>query len=123
MVAGRPSHTGFAAYNNGAKMIKDLTIDQKILADFMSEISERCYSAGWMTNLEYVLWDTLTSGPRKYGHDTISQSDIVELRKYSEKADSWIFFDDDIDEIGLSISEWTSKFKIAVENNTTILNR
>ena len=82
-------------------MIKDLTIDQKILADFMSEISERCYSAGWMTNLEYVLWDTLTTGPRKYGHDTISQSDIVELRKYSEKADSWIFFDDDIDEIGV----------------------
>ena len=103
-------------------MITDLTTDQKVLAEFMSEISERCYYAGWMTNLEYVLWDTLISGPRKYGQDTINQSDIIKLKKYSDNAASWIYFDDKVEEIGLSISEWTIKFKTTIENNPEVLN-
>ncbi len=58
-----------------------LTSEQKKLADFMSEISERCYSAGWLKNLEYVLWDTLNNGTRKFGQDKISHDDIDELKQ------------------------------------------
>jgi len=104
-------------------MIKDLTTDQKILADLMSEISERCYSADWMADLEYVLWDAVTSGPRKYGHDTISQSDISALKKCSDKANSWIFFDDDTEETGLSISDWIQKFKATIAVDPKVLHR
>ena len=104
-------------------MIEDLTTDQKILANFMSDISERCYSAGWIANLEYVLWDTLTSGPRRYGQDSITQNDITELKTYSDNAKSWIFFDDNIDQLGLSISEWTMKFKSTIATNPEVLNQ
>jgi hypothetical protein len=103
-------------------MINDLTAEQKTLADLMSKISEHCYSAGWMGNLEYVLWDALTSGPRKYGHGIINQSDISELKKISEKANSWIYFDDETEETGLSLSEWTQKFKNTIAVNPEVLS-
>jgi hypothetical protein len=76
-------------------MIKDLTSQQHLLADFMSDISERCYYAGWMRNLEYVLWDALLHGQRKYGHGTISQEEIEALKDLSKAANAWIIFDDE----------------------------
>jgi hypothetical protein len=33
---------------------------QRQLADYMSDLSEEAYSAGWMNGLEYALWDALT---------------------------------------------------------------
>ncbi|WP_165499728.1 hypothetical protein [Pedobacter frigidisoli] len=47
----------------------------------MREISEYCYSAGWMLNLEYALWDALLNGKRKYGQSIISEIDIEILIK------------------------------------------
>ena len=74
-------------------MQENLNSDQLALAKLMSDISERCNYAGWMSNLEYVLWDALMNGERKYGHDNISTQDIESLKQYSNKAKSWIFFD------------------------------
>ena len=102
-------------------MRQDLTIEQNLLADYMSEISERCYTAGWMTNLEYVLWDSFSSGPRKYGQDFITQQDINLLKKLTEAANSWIFFDDLLDEIALDLKDWEAKFINDKQNNTQIL--
>ena len=53
-----------------------LTSEQQKLANYMSEVSERCYSAAWIENLEYVLWDALFSKQRKYGHDFIMTSPL-----------------------------------------------
>ena len=104
-------------------MLKDLAADQKILANFMSEISERCFSAGWMKDLEYVLWDALTTGPRKYGQDAISQNDITKLKSYCINADGWIIFDDNLEETGLSINEWSHRFNIAVKNDPGVIGK
>ena len=102
-------------------MRQDLTTEQDILADYMSEISERCYSAGWMTNLEYVLWDTLSSGPRKYGQDFITLQDIDLLKKMTVTTNSWIIFDDLLDEIAFDLKDWEDKFVNDKKNNTQIL--
>lgn len=53
----------------------ELTQQEKQLATLMSEISKKCYSAGWMQDTEYVLWDGITSGPRDFGHDHITQEE------------------------------------------------
>jgi hypothetical protein len=75
-------------------MLSDLTIDQKRLADLMSEISEKCWTAGWATNLEYVLWDALMNGERQYGRNIISQQEIQALETLSKACNCWIYFDD-----------------------------
>ena len=98
-------------------MRKDLTTEQNLLAEYMSEISERCYGAAWMANLEYVLWDALSSGPRKYGQDFITQQDIDLLKKMAEISNCWIIFDDHLDEISFDLKDWEDKFVKAKKND------
>lgn len=84
-------------------MRKDLTNQQLLLADYMSNISERCYYAGWMQGLEYVLWDAVLYGQREYGQDTISPKDVEILRDLSETARAWIIFDDTTEETAVDL--------------------
>lgn len=91
-------------------MIKELTEDEQQLANLMSEISERCYAAGWMSGLEFVLWDALTTGPRSYGHDKITTEQIEHLRKLSNRTGTWIVYDDNKEEIAVPLQEWKMRF-------------
>ena len=61
----------------------------------MSKISEEAYYAGWMEDIEYVLWYALLKGPANYGHKFIDEQAILRLKQLSEEANSWIIFDDD----------------------------
>lgn len=98
-----------------------LTKEQYELADCMRQISERCYSASWMKYLEYVLWDAVCSGPRKYGQDFITSIDILELLKLSNNCNSWIIFDEMLEEIALSLIDWKEKFSHQKSINSNIL--
>ena len=84
------------------RMLIGLRIKQRQLAEFMSDLSERCYSASWLENLEYILWDTLLNGQRKFGHDNITQQDIVHLNQLSQDSNCWIYFDDKTEETATS---------------------
>lgn len=104
-------------------MINDLTQDERQLAEFMSELSERCYSAEWMQDLEYVLWDAVVSGPRDYGHGTITIEDINKLIQISDKIKSWILFDDELEEISVLLDKWKIKFAVDISQNPDRLHR
>lgn len=98
-------------------MINNLTGQQLLLADYMSDISERCYYAGWMQGLEYVLWDAVLHGERKYGHDTISQKDIEILKELSNATNAWVIFDDETEETVIDLNAWEQKFTHDIEQN------
>ena len=102
-------------------MESDLTEKELRLAAFMSEISENCYSAGWMQNLEYALWNAVINGERKYGQSYITEADISTLIKLSTDANAWIIFDNEKEETALSLKEWTKKFKNDLEKNKEII--
>jgi hypothetical protein len=60
-------------------MLRDLTPAQLELAEYMSDLSEEAYCAGWMRDLEYALWDAAYGGdaitvactsPRNIGPDS-----------------------------------------------------
>jgi hypothetical protein len=91
-------------------MIKDLTEDERRLAGFMSEISEKCYSAGWMVDTEYVLWEAIISGPREFGHGKITKEEIEELNKLLNKTKTWIVFDDMKEEMAIPLDKWRTRF-------------
>ena len=57
-------------------MLKDLNTVEKELAEYMSQISEEAYSAGWFSDLEYILWNAVTGGKREFGRYFISDNDI-----------------------------------------------
>jgi hypothetical protein len=102
-------------------MESDLTEKELRLAAFMSEISENCYSARWMQNLEYALWNAVINGERKYGQSYITEADISTLIKLSTDANAWIIFDNEKEETALSLKEWTEKFKNDLEQNKEII--
>jgi hypothetical protein len=102
-------------------MKQDLSNQQQLLADFMSDVSERCYSAGWILNLEYVLWNAIATGERKYGHDTITKENIEILRNYSNAANSWIIFHSEIEETAISLEEWEKKFQNDIQRHPELL--
>src|SRR5688572_12162698 len=102
-------------------MISDLNPDEKLLMDYMSTVSERCYSAGWMADVEYVLWGAVNAGPRKYGHGQITTDDIQRLIQLSGKADCWIVMDDEREELALDLETWKKRFETAVRQNPDIL--
>lgn len=102
-------------------MRKDLTSQQLLLVDFMSEISERCYSAGWMQGLEYILWNAILHGQTKYGHDFVSQTDIAMLSDLSKAANAWIVFDDNTEETAIGLYDWKEKFQQDIQQNPQFL--
>lgn len=66
------------------------SITAGLLINVMSAISEERWCAGWMQNLEYVLWDVV-SGRR----EGICGSEEIEQLKYlSEKCGGWIVWDE-----------------------------
>lgn len=75
-------------------MLEQLDPDSRALADFMSELSEAAYCAGWMNGLEFELWQALIGGPRTYGRLEITDEQLARLRDLSEAAKGWIVFDD-----------------------------
>lgn len=103
-------------------MQEDLKPAEEKLAHYMSQVSERCYHAGWMVNLEYVLWDAMIRGERSYGHDSITQEDIDTLKSLSETADCWIVFDDHEEETAVDLRAWEEKFVADTAKNLNLLN-
>jgi hypothetical protein len=103
-------------------LIHGLTREERQLAKFMSDISERCYGAGWQENSEFILWHAVTSGPRKFGQDKISQEEIDELIRISNKTKTWIVFDEEREEIALPLEEWRKHFTDEILRNPDRLN-
>ena len=86
--------------------------DHKILAEYMSEISELAYCAGWMHDLEYMLWRIIVcdENDRLYGRYELSDADIGRLRLLSDKCKGWIYFDEVEEEKWISNDDWNKKY-------------
>jgi hypothetical protein len=69
-----------------------MTWKQRALVDLMSDISERCYCAGWLGGLEYILWHMLTdpAASREFGMGVVEDEEIADLRAISEEIGGWI---------------------------------
>lgn len=80
------------------------------LTDYMSELSEQAYSAGWMQGLEFALWEAIEEGPRHYGHLDITSDHISKLRTLSDVCGSWIVFDVEIGQKPISLDEWRKAY-------------
>jgi hypothetical protein len=80
------------------------------LRTLMSDISEDHYCAGWLSGLEYSLWDIITEYPfgnRQFGMGKVSEENIIQLSLLSKSVDGWWIFDNDLkDERFVTLEEW-----------------
>ena len=84
-----------------------MTPEAAALRDYMSDLSEEAWYAGWMMDLEYALWDAVEHGPRSYGRLDITQQHIANLRELSAACGGWIRFAADApEEEFVSLDTW-----------------
>ena len=82
------------------------------LIDFISELSEEAYAAGWMQDVEYQLWRRLQDGPGRYGRLDVTPAHILRLRTLSERCRGWVYWHDDTCETFIPLREWTAMYAI-----------
>lgn len=86
------------------------------LCDFMSQISEDCYCAGWLTSLEFELWACVMNGPVHKGNWDITQSHIDRLRFLARRCGGWIIWDTDAKhQTWIAIDEWLERYRRHVQ--------
>lgn len=92
-------------------MINDLKRNEYELEKFMSKLSEEAYTAGWMSNLEYELWEAVVSGPKRYGRLFITNENIQNLKELSDNCGGWIYFDNVTEETFIEKEHWEEHYK------------
>jgi hypothetical protein len=70
------------------------TLTEDEIKDFMtqlaSDISERCYCAGWMDSTEYTLWKAVEAGSSmRWGMGEISKAEAAILQLLAERLGMW----------------------------------
>jgi hypothetical protein len=84
-----------------------LTTAAEQLKCFMSGISERCWSAGWLLGSEFALWEAVIGGTRKWGRSIITDEEIAILSKLADAAEGWIVWNYDMQkELYVPMAEW-----------------
>lgn len=91
-------------------MLSDLTPEQRALADYMSELSEDAYCAGWMNGLEHALWLAVTAGPVPYGLLDLSPEQVERLRHLSTACGGWIRYDEQTEETFVALNDWIARY-------------
>ena len=87
-----------------------MTAQQRELYELMSDISEDCYCAGWMTGLEFAIWGALQDGDRRYGMGEMDAEQLEGCRALANELDGWVIWVDDDDVPGLPNEQWGPRF-------------
>lgn len=105
-------------------MSDTMKTEKKIeLALLMSDISEDCFYAGWISGLEYTLWGmTLDPSKNQFGVHEVPLSEIEKVKLLSREIGEWPVWADD-DEPGaedvdglwlkwLPLDEWEKTYSV-----------
>ena len=73
----------------------------------MVRISECCWCASWVPDLEFSLWSMLLGGPRQFGMGDVSDADVDALRGLSDRAGGWWRWSErECVEVFVSFDDW-----------------
>jgi hypothetical protein len=91
----------------------EMPLNPKMLAEYMSNISEKYFCAGWMGNLEYDLWGILKYGEKaaEYELYPLLISEALTLQELSRDADGWVIWDDEVGEKFIPLEEWEKLYR------------
>lgn len=101
------------AYLRSGKAVLDqyeATAVAEALGVVMSEISEECYCAGWLSGLEYILWRFVVNGPGSFGQGEVDAAAVARLKHLSEVCGGWMVWDEVAWRRFVPMSEWLVMF-------------
>ncbi len=83
------------------------------LVTLMHQISEFCYCATWMDDLEYSLWHAVLSNEDiKYGQEVITQEQSQKLSELADRHRCWFVWNDNLSfPTPVSLDWWIKHYK------------
>lgn len=97
---------GTVVYDGAIKNALDRDAAES-LRDYMSDLSEEYWCAGWLSDLEYSLWGFVVRGPSDWGLGQIQASEVDKIKRLSDKCGGWWIWDEEVSrEIFVTSSEW-----------------
>ncbi|SRR6266481_3207189 len=97
-------------------ILSNLSPDARALATYMSDLSEELWCAGWMRDLEFMLW-SVVEGKDAYASLTLTRDEVANLRLLSNACKGWIVFRRDTEETFVSMPEWIHLFAAWLSEN------
>ena len=92
--------------------MRELTSDERALAEAMSDVSELAYCAGWMQDTEYEVWRLLHEGGSWGQADAEHLAPLLaDVRAAFDRAGCWIVWDDEHEEQPITLGTWRSKYR------------
>jgi hypothetical protein len=91
--------------------MSELTDDKAELAGLMSELSERCYCAGWLDGLEFTLWDYVCGQSNSGVWSMIEPDELTQLTKLAASIGGWIFWHPDHAATFIPLAEWLEMYR------------
>ena len=90
-------------------MLSDLSPNARALADYMSSLSEGTWCAGWLLDLEFMLWSALVV-ENFHGRLALTDAEVEHLRSLSGGCQGWIVFHENTEETFVPLPEWLRLF-------------
>lgn len=83
------------------------------LVNLMSDISERCYCAGWEVGNGYILWGMVVGDILpKYGQSYVSETELGVLKLLSERLNGWFYWPKGADDkVFIEMDKWLVEYK------------
>jgi hypothetical protein len=97
-------------------MLSNLSPDARALARYMSDLSQALWCAGWMQDLEFMLW-SVVEGENAYASLTLTRDQVAKLKSLSNACKGWIVFRRDTNETFVSMPEWIYLFAAWLSEN------
>jgi hypothetical protein len=85
---------------------EEARIAAELLQRLMSDISEETWCAGWLSDLEYLLWDAV-AGERP---DWCGPEIPKQLRFLSDRCGGWMVWDKERGQEYLPLDDWLSRY-------------
>jgi hypothetical protein len=88
---------------------------RRALATFMSDLSEKCWCAGWLIGNENALWSLMLAGGGRYGQDEVTPAEAASLKVMSDALGEWCVWSDDpqIDYEFVPLAAWRDTVAIS----------
>ena len=85
---------------------REARIAAGLLARVMSDISEDVWCAGWLTEVEYILWDAIA----RERPDWCVREEIEQLKFLSERCGGWIVWDKERGRRFVRMEDWLDRY-------------
>lgn len=83
---------------------------QRLLLNYISEISEEYFCAGWQDSIEFLLWDLFQQDYKDIKEHEfwrkIDQQELEDMRFLAEATNCWAIWDEEKEEMTIPLDQW-----------------